>query len=224
MLVLAQILLGAVVGYITVSLAESFLHRNIQHASKTVRALWTIPLLGPVLKRSWYDHHVIHHHATFRSSYIRQFSSCDQRLALERKLTQLNYGSTIDRKFGMSLGGVSNIARFVLPVIPAVAAEMLLLGVWAWPGIVVAAVVYPMMSKYFHSYMHATCAEATRAPWHIRWLVTSSYGRAVRLHHWMHHQYETCNYNLIIGGDWLLGVHRGASPDDVLRCKDLDLI
>ncbi|MCP4446105.1 MAG: hypothetical protein GY811_12275 [Myxococcales bacterium] len=151
---------------------------------------------------------------------MKQFVSDEERIQLEKKLHSLGYQSTIQTDFGLSLGGVFNITCFVLPVLPAIALELWLLGPWMRPGIVTALIIWPMMSKYFHPYIHKTVAESEAAPLLLRLLVMSSYGRAVRFHHWMHHQYETRNFNLLLGGDWLLGVHQRATDEDIRRYKN----
>ena len=64
---------------------------------------------------------------------------------------------------------------------------------------------------------------AREAPWPIRWLFTMRYMKAVICDHYLHHRYLDCNYNLVLGGDYLLGRHRTATEADLQHMRRLGL-
>jgi hypothetical protein len=54
-------------------------------------------------------------------------------------------------------------------------------------------------------------------------LMDSRYIRAVRRHHYLHHKYLDCNFNLLLGGDWLLGVHRSPTPANLDAMSEIGI-
>jgi hypothetical protein len=55
-------------------------------------------------------------------------------------------------------------------------------------------------------------------------LAKSAYFKYLAKHHWLHHRYIDCNYNLMLGGDYLLGVWRGATDEDVGAMRSIGLL
>ena len=79
-----EFFLGVAVGYVVVSLCESFFHRSVHHAPAMLRSIWNkLGWPGRALLRSWYGHFVVHHHLTFRSSHVAQFSRRDEQPKLD---------------------------------------------------------------------------------------------------------------------------------------------
>ena len=92
------------------------------------------------------------------------------------------------------------------------------LSLLALVGFLLPVTAYPLLSKVIHPYLHMRHDEAVRrasAP--LRWLLASGYMRYVWRHHWLHHRYPRSNFNLLIGGDWIRGVQRSPSDDDLRR-------
>lgn len=79
----------------------------------------------------------------------------------------------------------------------------------------------PLLSMHIHPLMHMPHKQAANMPGFPGMLMRTAVARWVVRHHWMHHRYEDSNFNLLPGGDFLLGTHRRPSPDD-LRDMALD--
>jgi hypothetical protein len=212
------ILGGSICGYLTITVCESFFHRNIQHAGPRLRR-W-LPELGRVgsaLRDAWYSHHVIHHFQTFRRDHVTQFSDDDERERLIRRLREQGRDDVVDCAFGTELGSeIRNYLLYMAPTLPIFATVCWLGGAWFTLGACLPLIVWPLLAQFVHPYLHRRNADVgkdRRAL--IRFMARTRYFRYLARHHWLHHRYTDCNYNLLLGGDWLLGVHRRASADDL---------
>jgi hypothetical protein len=215
---------GAILGYLTVSVAESFLHNNVQHGRARVRKFWEQhPILMGSFSKAYFSHHIIHHSRTFRKNHVTQFRSQEEKARLDAELTGMR-GALIQReRYGLSLakGGV---LKFILPVIGFLPLIYWPLGGWALCGALIPFTLYPMSSKYLHPYLHMRYADALRtAPPLLRWFLRTRYCRFIYRHHYLHHRYVRCNYNLLFGGDFLLGVYRRAAPEDLANLQAIGL-
>ena len=77
-------------------------------------------------------------------------------------------------------------------------------------------VVFPLMSAAIHPWLHVRHEVArARAPRPIAWLLNTRYMRSVARHHFVHHRHLAANFNLLLGGDLLLGVHRRPTAADI---------
>lgn len=215
---------GMLLGYLIVSVAESFLHNNVQHGRTRVRQFWKkhALLMEPFLK-AYFSHHIIHHCRTFRKNHVTQFRSQEEKALLDAELTGF-HGALIQReRYGVSLSDVG-ILMFMLPVIGFLPLTYWLLGGWALGGALIPFTLYPLSSKYLHPYLHMRYDEALRtAPPLLRWFLRTRYCRFIYRHHYLHHRYVRCNYNLIFGGDFLLGVYRRAAPKDLEDIRAIGL-
>jgi hypothetical protein len=217
MSVILQVLVGLPVGYLIATLAESFLHRNVQHARAAVRKFWLrYPRLCAPFLRAYYSHHTIHHARTFRRDFVTQFRSKEEQEALDRAMPP-GWRAQIKREeYGLTLKGWG-VLMFLLPVLPVLPLLYFLVGPWATAGALVPLlVVYPLMSKWLHPMLHRVHEEAVgRATPLEAWVLRTRYMKAVVRGHYLHHRYINCNYNLLLGGDFLFGVHRRSSPRDL---------
>jgi hypothetical protein len=55
----------------------------------------------------------------------------------------------------------------------------------------------------------------TTYPAALHFVFSTRYFRFIARHHWIHHQYPDYNFNLLPGGDFLLGRHRQPVPADL---------
>jgi hypothetical protein len=62
-----------------------------------------------------------------------------------------------------------------------------------------------------------------RAPFVVRVLAKTAYFRYLARHHWLHHRYTNRNYNLLLGGDYVLGVSRKANNEDLDEIHSIGL-
>lgn len=223
---ISQIMVGVTLGYVTVSLAESFLHRNAQHANTKIRRL--VEKLGRVggpLLRIHASHAIVHHGKTYRDSHVRQFRSEAEQAALDRWILETQGNRRIiDEKYGTSLAGLG-ILSFIAPVLPVFAAYALILPAPALMSTLIALIIYPLASLLLHPYLHMTRGEAlARASRPMRLLLDTRYVRFISRHHYLHHRYIHCNYNLLWLGDLLLGRHRAPSHRDLQDMRNIGMI
>jgi hypothetical protein len=219
-----KMMAGVILGYLIVSVAESFLHNNVQHCRTWMRKLFEkhAVLMGPFAK-AYFSHHIVHHCRTFRKDHVTQFRSQEEKERLDAELTGF-HGALIQReRYGVSLTGVG-ILMFLLPVIGFLPLIHGLLGGWVLGGALIPFTLYPMASKYLHPYLHMRYDDALRAaPPLLRWFLRTRYCRFIYRHHYLHHRYVRCNYNLLFGGDFLLGVYRRAAPEDFDHIRAIGL-
>ena len=217
-----QIAAGLVLGYLVATLTESSLHRLIKHARSRGRAVWKrYPRVFQPFIRAYYSHHVVHHALTFRQDFVTQFRDRAEQEQLDEQLTG-EFGALIRREqYGLTLRG-SGIVAFNLPIVPFVPLIGFALGPWVLLGALPGLCAYSAITIFLHPYLHRRHSEAVReAPGAIRWLLHTRYIRAAARNHYLHHKYIRCNYNLLLGGDYLLSQHRAATADDLEEMRRL---
>jgi hypothetical protein len=211
-----QITIGLVLGYVIASLTESGLHRLIKHADSEARRSWRKhPRLFQPFIRAYYSHHIVHHALTFRKDFVTQFRSTDEKATLDRQLTG-PLGDLIRREcYGLTLRGTGIIA-FNVPILPFVPLIGFTLGPWFLLGALPGLFAYSAITIFIHPYLHRRYTEAlNEAPPVLRWLLRTRFIKAAARNHYLHHRYLRCNYNLLLGGDYVLGQHRGATGQDL---------
>lgn len=219
-------LLGIVIGYVVVSLCESVFHRTIQHAPAALRALHS--KLGPpgrALLRAWYTHHAIHHHLTFRSSHVTQFSSQDERTRLNSFLVARSKEHVIAEEYGSRIGPrLTDYFLYVMPTLPIFSAVCWAGGPVFTCGALIPFSIWPILAQFVHPYLHMEYSQIpAKAPRVIRAFATTPYFRHLAIHHWLHHRYENCNYNLLLGGDVLIGARRAPTAADLAEMRAIGL-
>lgn len=223
---LATILSGLVCGYFTISICESFFHRTIQHASPRLRhwygkAGW----LGRSLLDAWYSHHVVHHFLTFRANHVTQFGSDEERSRLISHLKTRRINNIIECRYGVILGSQpKSYAKYVAPTFPIFISFCCLGGGWFSVGACLPLCIWPLLAQFVHPYLHMRYDSVMkRGPFAIRVLAQTAYFKYLARHHWLHHRYTNCNYNLLLGGDYVLGVHRSATAQDIDEMRSIGL-
>lgn len=221
-----QVLAGVVGGYVAVSVCESFFHRVIQHAPSHLRAWYgRAGVLGRALIEAWYAHHVVHHHLTFRRDHVTQFADDHERARLDARLAAAGKDDVIACRHGTILGHRPiDYARYVGPALPLLLVLCGIGGGWFSLGLLVPLSVWPMLAQVVHPYLHMRHAEVIeQAPPVMRMLADTRWFRFLARHHWLHHRYGDCNFNLMPGGDIILGVNRRASPADLEAMRRVGL-
>ena len=207
-----SVILGLVLGYCVVSLSESFFHRAVGHAQPEVRRAWrAMGFFGLPFRQAWYRHHVVHHRLTFRRDQEAQFSDLEEEARLRRRLTSRRHAWALGGDYGVRVGGPIAFLRFVMPTLPGFALLCWFGGGWFTAGALVALALMPLASEFVHPCTHMSSARAAReAPAWLRPLLRTRYFSFIVAHHRLHHEHPSCNFNLLPGGDWLLGCHRRA--------------
>lgn len=223
---LFHIMAGLALGYIVASLLESSLHRAIHHAGPRTRRLWAqYPLISRPFSRAYFSHAIIHHRWTFRRDFLTQFPSKEERERLDRKLCDGDPGSLIRREqYGLTLRGVG-ILWFNLPIFPVVPLIGFVCGPWVLLGALPGLAAYSGITILVHPYLHRPHEEAVReGPPLVRWVLQTSYVKLLRRYHYLHHRHPDCNFNLLLGGDFLLGRYRVPTTQDWDEMRRLGLV
>ena len=213
-----QFILGVCCGYLTTSVCESLFHRIIQHASPGQRRAYeNFGLIGRNIIRAWFSHHVVHHHLTYRDSHTRQFNCERDKARLDDNLNRTGKHRVIETDYGLRIGGKSSyFAEFVAPTAPFVLAICYFGGPWFAAGALIPFVLWPLLSQCVHPYLHQSASQVkSSAPVALRFLARTGCFQYLARYHWMHHTYTDCNYNLLIGGDFVLGTYRRPSAEDL---------
>ena len=220
-----KIFTGVVVGYLVVSICESYFHRTVGHMSARFRKLCrSSRLLDFFALRTWYSHSVIHHFGTYRDNHVSQFTGAEEKSRLRRKLAVRGREDIPAQDYGLRVGGPVDLVRYVLPTLPIWALACWIGGGWFSLGAIVPLIVMPLMSEFIHPLLHMTYEEANEAaPPLIKPLLTTRYFRWVVSHHWLHHRHLEVNFNLMPGGDYILRCHKAPTPAELAEMSAMGL-
>ena len=197
---------GFLIGYMVSTLIESILHQKISDAPKKTVNFWMrYPRFFAIFINANYSHHVIHHRKTFRKNYVTEFEDDQERNALDKVLAARGTHGNIIRKshYAIKLQG-TGVLVFILPFIPVIALLFTISPPMFAGAFSVATTLSPLLNNFIHPYLHMPHEEAIRrAPKGIVLFLKTSYFRKMIRHHYVHHKYVACNFNLLLGGDWL---------------------
>ena len=216
----AQVVVGLVMGYIAASISESFCHRTFGHAPKWLRRKWTEhPWLLGWLRWGYWSHTVIHHGKTFKKDFITQFRTTDEQSKLDGTLTRDEKAYVRNTRYGMTIV-IGSFPFFMGPPAIVLPVLKLLLGNWAVVAAFLMLLLPPLLSMVVHPQIHASHREVSQRHGVLATVMRSRYIRRVIRHHWLHHKYPACNFNLLLLGDWILGTHRRPSPKDLKEMSE----
>ncbi|WP_165246325.1 hypothetical protein [Paludisphaera soli] len=219
-----QIAVGLASSYLAATLSESFLHRTVGHAGPRLRRAWARrPRLCGHLLRAHYRHAVVHHGLTFARDHVTQFLDDEDKARVDAIIEPRGDPLIQRERYGLSVGlrGFLTYNGAVWPLIPALA-----LGVGPWAALAALPIplAAPLLSMFIHPYLHLPHREALRrAPRPLAFLLDTAYFRSVARHHYLHHAYPRSNFNLLLGGDRLLGTHRRPTAKDLDAMAALDI-
>jgi hypothetical protein len=214
-----HVVVGLAIGYILASFIESILHEYVSDAPPPrVRQWRQYPRLFRVPLNTYFSHHVIHHHQTFRKNHITQFDTPEQRARVHRVLRARG------RHGRMIIGGdYANRPHaeggfvFTLPALLSALLLSLVLPSGMAIGSGLALTLPTALSYWVHPYLHRSFDDGQKsAPAFIAFLLRTAYLKVVYRSHFMHHRYGgTSNYNLVLGADILRNRVRAPSRDDI---------
>jgi hypothetical protein len=219
------IVAGLMLGYGMTTLLESTLHRVIFHAGPWTRRLWArYPRLSGPFRRAYLSHGIVHHRWTFRKDFVTQFSSQWEKEQINQRLRGAQASLIRREQYGMTLRGVG-IVWFNLPILLCTLLIGLVLGPWGLAGALPAVVASSCLATFVHPYLHRPYeADMTRVSPALRWILKTGYVRFLRCHHFLHHRYTDCNFNLLLGGDAMLGRYRPPTVQDWDDMRRLGLV
>ena len=219
-----QISTGLLMGYLTATLSESILHRYVTHATRQRKCRWASnPRLYCYLSRSHFRHAIVHHGWTFRSDHVTQFDNNNHRISVDSRALAAGDGKIKEIDYGLRAGWIGFVT-YNLTTIPILPILAIVFGPWSAATATPLLAITPVLSRWFHPYLHCNHENAIReAPIWIAWLLQTTYFKAVARHHFLHHKHPNSNFNLLLGGDWLLGVHRSPTLADLEEMKGLGL-
>lgn len=219
-----HIVAGLMLGYAVISLLESTFHRAIYHARPRTRRLWaSYPLIGGPFRRAYFSQGIIHHCWTFRRDFVTQFTSEHERAQLDRRI-QGEHSSLIQGEhYGLTLRGAGTV-WYNIPILPFVLLIGLVLGPWGLVGVLPVLGAYTCLAKYVHPYLHTPHDKVAGASPILRWILETGYVQCLRRHHYLHHRYPDCNFNLLLGGDFILGRYRAPTAQDWEEMRRLGLV
>lgn len=225
MIALSQIILGIVLGYILFSITESIIHRYILHANERRREAWSkLGYLGVYINNSWYSHYVVHHCKTFKTDHVTMFDSKQQERELSDFLTKNGKEQVVLNSCGLRVGGFYERIQYLYPHLLWLFAICYFGGGWFALGVLVPLFFYVWAAEYVHPYIHLPYNKAisTASPL-MRLVIKNKYFKYLARHHYLHHKYINCNFNLMLGGDWFCGCHRSPSKKDLIEINNLGL-
>ncbi len=218
-------LLGAALGLLFATIFESVGHKFFGHPSAwQLRIYFRFPRLFDPFLRCYYHHYVIHHEMTYQRSLLEQFESADDKIRVDtwiRDSFPEDFSSLVFReRYNLTLLGVQGILPFALPFTAGPALVGALFGWKAALGALFTSFTPVLMSKFIHPLVHDPRGEAKAGPIR-RFISRSRYMRRVVANHFMHHRHMETNFNLLLGGDHLVGLYRKPSAAEEAEINEL---
>jgi hypothetical protein len=217
--------LGLLFGFLSATVTESLGHRFTGHPGPRQRRLYLkYPRLFHIFLKPYYQHLVIHHHRTFKGNFFDQFRDELEKKELDtwisRKFSKQFSELIWVERYNLTLKGISGTLPFAIPF----TAGPLLIGmVFGWTAFfasLLTAFIPVWMSKFIHPLVHLP-EETHLAHPLIQWLMKTSYMKMVFKNHYLHHQQLETNFNLLLGGDYIVGHHRAPTIEEAVALESL---
>ena len=126
---------GFAVSYIASSLSESFLHRNVGHATARIRRIWSrYPRFCGFLSRAYYRHAVVHHGLTYTQNHVTQFLSNHDKVRVDAIVDSRGDDLIKGEKYGLSVG-LRSLLTFNVPALPILPVLYWMCGPYACLGL-----------------------------------------------------------------------------------------
>jgi len=220
-----RILQGLFFGYFNASISESLIHNFFGHAPKWLRKSYKkCPQLFRWLKWTYESHTEIHHGRTHKKEFTTQFETVEQERELLESLLPWQRVQVKITQFGLTIG-FESFPYFIGP--PAFIGLPIVYFLSGGIATITASLLLfapPLVSMCVHPFIHKpyeqVLAEATGIT--KLWMKTSYYRSIVR-QHWIHHKYPRYNFNLVPGGDELLGTYRAPGVRDLEQMSRLGI-
>jgi len=190
-----------ITSYFTATLWEHYLHKEILHARPKKAKKWS--KYYRLLYKGVYSHHVVHHKKTFQTNYHRQFDSQKQQQELDIHLIE-KFGQTNNRrKYGLTINTLWEYSMFMLPWFFMAPLVYLYFELYQFFIFTFTLMLPLLLSKYIHPFLHTDLENKS-------WIYNNFYTRKIYKTHKNHHQDDTKNFNLLLGGDWIMGSYQAS--------------
>lgn len=189
--------------YLIATLWEHYLHKEILHAKRQKVKYWRNSggKIGMLLYKGWYSHHVVHHKKTFQTEYHTQFDSKQQQTNLDTHLINKFNQTNTPQKYGLTINTFWEYVIFMLPWF-IVAPISFYLGGYLLLMISTLILMLPLLlSKYIHPFLHEKKTQTS-------WIYNNVYVKKIYKTHRIHHEDDTKNFNLLLGGDWIMETYQ----------------
>lgn len=219
------VLLGLILGLLSATVSESFFHMFFGHPFEAVKKFYfkNTNLFAACLK-PYYQHFVIHHKKTYLNHFFSQFDSKEHKERVDQWIDE-NFQEDFKKliwieRYNLTLKGFIGTLPFAGPFCIGPALILYFLGIEAFLGSLLTAYIPVWMSKYIHPLIHAPEETHLHGPF-VRWFMKTNYAERVLLNHFLHHNDGDKNFNLFLGGDRLIGLHRSATPAEMIEYNQL---
>lgn len=211
-------LVGLILGVLSGTVTESVGHRLVGHPTIALKKFYLkYPRLFSPFLHFISQHVVVHHQKTFRKNFFEQFDDEQHKLQLDRWISTKLEPKLADliwrENYHLALTGAFSILRFAIPFFLGPVLIGMAFGFNVFLGSLIFAFAPVWFSVYIHPLIHIP-TDTARAHSFVQWLMKTRYmGHAFR-NHYLHHRHPKSNFNLFIGGDYLLFIHRKATAQD----------
>jgi len=149
----------------------------------------------------YYSHHVVYHKLTFQTAYTIQFDSKEEQEKLDRFLIKI-FGKTDSKQaYGLTVNSIYEYMMFLLPALVLLPILAFFLDLSEELLVFALPLTFPLLlSKYIHPVLHDELEEKS-------WGYNNWYVRLIYKTHYIHHLDDGKNFNLLWGGDWLMGTY-----------------
>ena len=217
--------IGLLLGLLSATVTESVGHKLAGHPGPFLRKLYfkNPKVFWPFL-RPLFQHLVIHHHKTFQDGFMEQFRDEGHRTEIDTWVSERfvpDFATLIWREqYNLTLEGFVGTLPFAGPFCLGPLLVGWFFGPIAFLGSLITAFIPVWLSKYVHPLVHLPEDTAKAGPF-LRWFMKTNYIRHVFRNHYLHHQHLEKNFNLLLGGDYLVLLHQRATPSEEAELKKL---
>lgn len=220
-----MLILGVILGLLFGTMFESVGHKFFGHPSPwQLRLYFRYPKLFDPLLRCYYHHFVIHHELTFQTHPFLQFESEDAKRRVDDWIKASfpeDFSSLVFReRYNLTLVGIQGTLPFALPF---TAGPLIIGSLFGWQaalGSLLTSFTPVLMSKFIHPLVHEPRNVSTAGPI-ARTIARSRYMHRIVANHYLHHVHLDFNFNLLLGGDHLVGLYRKPTEKELWEIREL---
>jgi len=214
----SEIILGLLLGFLSATISESIGHKIFGHPGPfQLKIYFKYPNFFAPFLRAYFHHYVIHHKKTYKTDIVTQFESPIHKAEVDTWIARefpTEFANLIwEEQYNLTLKGVSGILPFAIPFFTGPIVIAILFGKIAFFTSLITGLVPVLMSKYIHPFIHQP-ERMSEAPFVVQLIAKTKYMQWIFKNHYMHHKYLDTNFNLLLGGDYLVGAHRQATIEE----------